>query len=162
MKIGVFDIDNTLIIHGNGSESYYKINENTDFRKLLESKKFDKIYIYTNGTYGHGDSVVKHLNIDDKISFIYGRDNLRNMIKENFMKPHINSFNTVNNSIKYQNNIINTNDHQIYFFDDMEENLFTAHNIGWITILIKPNGNTNEYINYSYSNIYSALINMNI
>ena len=164
MKIAVFDIDDTLIIHGNGSQDYYRFSTNTFFRELLESKNFDKIYIYTNGTYGHGFKVVNHLNISDKISFIYGRDNLKTLLYPKHMKPHLDSFNFVNNSIKYDAGILNdkNEDHEIYFFDDMKNNLETAKNIGWKTILIKPENSKENYIDYSFPNIYSALINMDI
>ena len=163
MKILVFDIDNTLIIHGKNSNGYYKDGcVMSNFRELLESKNFERIYIYTNGTYGHGEAIVKHLGISDMISFIYARDNLRIAMEkkgpiqhgEN-MKPHPDSFDYVHLSIIADSG---SEDNEIHFFDDMKENLKTAHDKGWITYLINPNERTETYINHSFSNIYSALI----
>jgi len=162
MKIAVFDIDDTLIIHGNGSHDYYNTTANDSFRTLLESKNYDKIYIYTNGTYGHGFSITHHLNIYDMVSFIYGRDNLRPILYPNHMKPHIESFQFVNSSILSDLGIYNnsTHNHDIYFFDDLESNLETAKSIGWKTILIKPKNVEEQYIDHVFPNIYSALLNM--
>jgi len=160
MKIAVFDVDDTIIIHGTESRDYYTTS-NSNFRELLESKSFDKIYLYTNGTWGHGNSIAEHLNILDMVSFIYGRDNLQSMIYPRHMKPHIESFQFVHDSIiygsgAYNNNIIP----EIYFFDDLKQNLETAKQIGWKTILIKPDSTIEPYIDHVFSNIYAALINL--
>lgn len=160
MKIAVFDVDDTLIIHGQGSQNYYK-TFNSNFKELLDSKNFDKIYIYTNGTYGHGFMIAHHLNIYDDVSFIYGRDNLQPMIYPRHMKPHRESFEFVNSSILVESGLYGTNEeYEIYFFDDLKNNLRTAKEIGWKTVLIKPNGTEEPYIDHIYSNIYSALINL--
>ena len=98
MKIAVFDVDDTLIIHGQGSQNYYE-TFNSNFKELLDSKNFDKIYIYTNGTYGHGFMIAHHLNIYDDVSFIYGRDNLKPVVYPRHMKPYRESFDFVNSSI---------------------------------------------------------------
>jgi len=164
MKIAVFDVDDTIIIHGHGSNNYYTKTTNTFFRDLLESKNFDHIYLYTNGTYGHGYNIADHLNISDKVSFIYGRDNLKPILYPKHMKPYKESFDFVNSSILFHSGIYheNSNNHQIYFFDDLKDNLETAKNIGWKTILIKPNGTKESYIDYVFPNIFAALISMNI
>ena len=163
MKILVFDIDNTLIIHSNNSKSYYEKGcVTSNFRVLLESKNFERIYIYTNGTYGHGEAIVKHLGISDMISFIYARDNLKIAMEkegpiqngEN-MKPHAKSFDYVHYSIITD---VGTSDIEVYFFDDMKENMKTAHDRGWITYLTNPNETPDVYINYLFPNIYSALL----
>ena len=160
MKIAVFDVDDTLIIHGQGSQNYYK-TFNSNFKELLDSKNFDKIYIYTNGTYGHGFMIAHHLNIYDDVSFIYGRDNLQPMIYPRHMKPHRESFEFVNSSILVESGLYGTNqEYEIYFFDDLKNNLRTAKEIGWKTVLIKPDGTEESYIDHVYSNIYSALINL--
>ena len=80
------------------------------------------------------------------------------------MKPHEDSFNFVNGSIKTDAGIFNDNpeNHQIYFFDDLDVNLRTAKSIGWNTILIKPNGEQKNYIDHVFSNIYSALLQLEI
>ena len=163
MKIAVFDVDDTLIKHSN-SESYYEEKSDSNFKELLDSKNYDKIYFYTNGTYGHGLSVSHHLGINDDVSYIYGRDNLRVELNNsgknnnvNYMKPSLDSFNFVNSSIQADTG---TTDNEIYFFDDLKKNLETAHYLGWKTILIQPNGIRENYIDYVFPNIYAALIGM--
>lgn len=165
MKIAVFDIDDTLIIHGASSQSYYNQSSDTYLKDLILKKGFDKIYIYTNGTLGHGVNVCNHLNLYDNVSYIYARDNLRQYsgIAPYHMKPNPDSFYFVNNEIKIDSGIYNDNldDHQIYFFDDLPINLINAKNtVGWNTILIKPNGKKDKDIDHVYSNIYSALTQM--
>jgi len=175
MKIAVFDVDDTLIIHGKGSQDYYKTKTNDAFKKLLESKNFDKIYLYTNGTHGHGESIAKHLNIYGMISFTYGRDNLQPRVNPRMqidpdtgmplhMKPSKDSFQFVNDSIFSHNSINNDiyNTHEIYFFDDLVDNLKSAKKVGWKTILIKPDDVTENDIDYVFPNIYSALLTMDI
>ena len=160
MKIAVFDVDDTLIIHGQGSQNYYK-TFNSNFKELLDSKNFDKVYIYTNGTYGHGFMIANHLNIYDDVSFIYGRDNLQPLVYPKHMKPYRESFEFVNSSILVDTGLYDTNqDYEIYFFDDLKTNLKTAKEIGWKTVLIKPNETEESYIDHVFSNIYSALINL--
>ena len=160
MKIGVFDVDDTLIIHGSGSQNYYNNNNNNNLRELLQSKGFDRIYLYTNGTYGHGLNISEHLNISDMVSFIYGRDNLRPALyPPRHMKPYQESFNFVNESIQSDSGSF---DNDVYFFDDLKENLQTAKNIGWKTILIKSNETLKPYIDYVFTNIYSALLNLDL
>ena len=156
MKIAVFDIDDTLIIHGNGSNNYYK-NVSSNLKELINSKLYQKIYIYTNGTWGHGYNVIKGLDLLDEISFIYGRDNLQKELHPYHMKPNINSFEFVNKSIQYDSG---SQENEIHFFDDMKENLKTAKEIGWKTILINPTGIQENYIDYVFPNIYSALMSI--
>ena len=157
MKIAVFDVDDTLIKHAINSESYYTGTVRSNFKDLLSSKNYEKVYLYTNGTYEHGKSVAQHLGIIEDISYIYARDNLKTELKNNHMKPSLKSFNFVNKSIEIDSGSIQND---IYFFDDLKQNLRVAKDIGWNTVLIKPNGMTEEYIDYVYPNIYSALISM--
>jgi len=162
MKIAVFDVDDTLIIHGESSQSYYAPSTDTYLRDLILQKGFDKIYIYTNGTLGHGENVCRHLNIYDNVSYIFGRDNLQQYsgIAPKHMKPHPESFTFVNNEIRIDAGIYNddSNIHQIYFFDDLPINLINAkESVGWNTILIKPNGQKVQNIDHVHANIYSAL-----
>ena len=42
MKIAVFDVDDTIIKHTNGSESYYTGRVNSNFKDLLKSKGYEK------------------------------------------------------------------------------------------------------------------------
>ena len=156
MKIAVFDIDDTIIIHGKESNNYYK-NIKSNFKEILDSKLYERIYIYTNGTWGHGYNVSKQLGILDNISFIYGRDNLQKILHPYHMKPNFNSFDFVNRSIQYDSG---SQDNEIHFFDDMKENLKTAKQIGWKTILINPLGIQESYIDYMFPNIFAALLSI--
>ena len=157
MKIAVFDVDDTIIKHGQQSESYYTGRVSSNFKSLLNSKGYEKIYLYTNGTYGHGTSVAEHLGISDDISYIYARDNLRNELQKEYMKPALRSFSFVNMSIQADTGSTNN---EIHFFDDLKENLKVAKEIGWKTILIQTNGFMENYIDHIYPNIYAALISM--
>ena len=154
-KIFIFDIDDTIILHTKERNDYYKMDSGDTLKKMFQKLDYSKIYIYTNGTYGHGYNVINNLDIED-ISIIFARDNIP--IQPPFqMKPHINSFKYVHETIQNENQI-GTNEY--YFFDDMKENLRTAKNIGWITILIHPDfvNQKEEYIDYVFPNIYHALL----
>ena len=71
------------------------------------------------------------------------------------MKPHIESFNYVNNQITdYKRN-----DYKIIFFDDLIENLVSARKVGWKTVWISNNFlKKPDFVDYSFPNIYDALI----
>ena len=71
MKIAVFDVDDTIIKHTNGSESYYTGRVNSNFKHLLKSKGYEKVYLYTNGTYGHAEEVLNNM----KLNNIFNKDN---------------------------------------------------------------------------------------
>jgi len=146
MKIFIFDIDNTLILHTSKNTDFYHKSE-SKISTLISSTNVDSIYIYTNGTYGHGKKVCESLNIS-KTKKIFGRDTLPSM------KPHIQSYNFVNNQIINDNGRNN----EIYFFDDIVENLLTAERIGWKTVWISPNFMQKQrFIDYAFPNIYEAL-----
>ena len=149
MRIGVFDVDDTLILHGNGSETYYQGKADTNIVEMLYYANYDRIYLYTNGTYGHGVAVAEHLGITNYVSRVFGRDSIP------YMKPHILSFEHVNREIERDTQTCN---HEIHFYDDLPSNLATAKKLGWVTILIKPNGVKENYIDSVHSNIYSALL----
>lgn len=146
MKIFVFDIDNTLILHTNKKTDFYQKSD-SKISTLISNIKVDNVYIYTNGTYGHGEKVHKSLNIP-KTKKIFGRDTLP------YMKPHIQSFHFVNGEIISENGRNN----DVYFFDDMVENLLTAERIGWKTVWISPDFMQKQrFIDYAFPNIYEAL-----
>ena len=147
-RIFIFDIDDTLILHTKERNDYYNINTEQSFKKLLESVEHNGVFIYTNGTYGHGEGVVNNLQIN--VDGMFGRDTMPNM------KPHINSFNYVKNIIDKK---INQNDECI-FFDDLLDNLNTAKRIGWSTVWITPNFNNGspDFVDYVFPNIYQAMI----
>ena len=53
MKIFVFDVDNTLILHTNQNIDFYK-KGNSKISKLILNTNVDAVYIYTNGTFRVG------------------------------------------------------------------------------------------------------------
>ena len=152
MKLFIFDIDDTLIIHNEENQNYYEDKQNTELRKLIKNTISDENYIYTNGTYGHADGVTKSLNIQDLMKLMFARDTVPEM------KPYMDSFLFVQKKICLDLQRIN-NDY--YFFDDMLENLFTAKKVGWKTIYISPNflkAKSYLFVDYAYPNIFEALI----
>jgi HAD superfamily hydrolase (TIGR01509 family) len=148
-RVYVFDIDDTLIIHTPQHNDYYNGGTDETLQKLLNSLNADGIYIYTNGTYGHGEAVVKNLKLENSINGIFARDTIP------FMKPYNESFDYVRSQIVSD---MNTYDIEFLFFDDLLDNLKTAKGIGWNTVWINPkSSNKEKYVDYSFSNIYQAL-----
>jgi len=161
--IFVFDIDDTLVLHTKDNNHYYQSSENKELRKLLDECPSSYNYIYTNGTNSHGEGVTKGLHIRDKIKTIFARDTVP------YMKPYVESFTYVNKTIQRQ---LQSKNNDIYFFDDILDNLQTAKYIGWKTIYISPNYkkyrpqlddfnvvvNKYPYIDYTFPNIYQALL----
>ncbi len=148
MRIFIFDIDDTIILHTKENINYYDHpNKNTVLKDLLDEINCDKIYIYTNGTYGHGEGVVENLYLN--VDGIFARDNIP------YMKPYIASFNYVDFTIKKEN----ISNHEIYFFDDLLDNLKTANRKGWITIWITNKKTVKPYyVDLVFTNIYEALM----
>ena len=109
MKVLIFDIDNTIIIHTNANNNFYSKNNNSTLSNLLSKMKNKKIYIYTNGTYDHGRLLINNLSMENKIKKIFSRDTIP------YMKPYIQSFEYVNNTIIKENKTID----QSIFFDDL-------------------------------------------
>jgi FMN phosphatase YigB (HAD superfamily) len=150
-KLFIFDIDDTLIIHTNEDTNYYQNKGDFELRKLIKNSISDHNYIYTNGTYGHAEGVTNALNIRDIMRLMFARDTIPEM------KPYMESFQYVQKQITRNLQWI-TNEY--YFFDDMLDNLFTAKQLGWKTIWISHNFKKNNYdfVDYSFANIYQALI----
>ena len=151
MDIYIFDIDDTLVLHTKESNDYYNTTGNTTLRDLLSEFKNLKCYIYTNGTLGHGELIIKNLQL--QVDTIFARDVIP------FMKPDKRSFRYVNREIKKDNDNIK----QIVFFDDLKENLKVAKHLGWTTVWINPNRNEKEYyIVFVVPNIYESIIYFNL
>ena len=151
MKVLIFDIDNTIIIHTNANNNFYSKNNNSTLSNLLSKMKNKKIYIYTNGTYDHGRLVINNLSMENKIKKIFARDTIP------YMKPYNQSFEYVNNTIIKENKTID----QIIFFDDLKENLYTAKKFNWTTVLIGIDNKKEPYIDYTFPNIYESIIFFN-
>ena len=155
MTILVFDLDDTLLM----SKSYnrYSDIEPDHYLNLLLFNLKCKKFIYTNGTYGHAHDSLINMQCKELFDEIYARNTLM------YMKPHIRSFNEVRNNIIYRHNNSNTDD--IIFFDDLLNNLKTAHDIGWVTVWIKDTNesiNDKIYINYHFRTIREALENLKL
>ena len=152
MNIFIFDVDDTLILHNQETNDYYNTYNDGELSKLVKTINVDHIYIYTNGTYSHGYGIVKNLLLNNiiPVNNIFGRDNNK------YMKPDIRSYNNINEII---NNRISNKTKEIYFFDDLIENLVTAKQIGWKTIWISPDFvDKPHYIDYAFPNIFQALM----
>ena len=146
----IFDLDDTLLM-SHTYKSYNDIKPDKYLNFLLFTLKHKK-FIYTNGTYGHGDKSLMHMNLTSQFKDIYARDIIP------YMKPYYRSFNHVRNSLLYKHNC--SKDDTFIFFDDLDDNLRSAKNIGWKTVWINPNCNNvdNEnYIDYKFKNIIDAL-----
>jgi HAD superfamily hydrolase (TIGR01509 family) len=150
-RVYIFDIDDTLIIHTPDRIDYYHAENDGTLQKLIQGLDKSGVYIYTNGTYGHGLGVIKNLNLEKDVIEIFARDTIP------YMKPYNESFDYVQGEIIKD---MNTYDIEYLFFDDLLENLRTAKGLGWTTIWINPKSSSNEkYVDYSFSNIYQALVN---
>ena len=149
-RIFVFDIDDTLVIHTKGNNDLYNMNSDNELQKLIKDTPHKALYVYTNGTYGHGYSVLNNLTLTRDFSHIFARDNI------SYMKPLYESFLYVDKEI----NRNKTNQDVIIFFDDIIDNLLMARKFGWITVWVSPDFQKKpKTIDYAFANIYDALIN---
>lgn len=152
MKIMVYDLDDTL----------YDTRLLKDKNRIVYDEELYELlnnghpsYIYTNAVLSHTLDILDRQNIIDIMKGIYHRTN----IIEN-MKPYIQGFRTVEEDILYKQNISIFDPVEIYFFDDLPENLKTAKSIGWKTILINSFYYEKDYIDFQYSSIKEALRGM--
>lgn len=157
MKSLVFDLDDTLLMSG----TYKRYNDIIPDQKLINIlyNLSNPKYLYTNGTYGHGIDGLDALNLRNNRDFsdyhIYGRDSIP------YMKPNFKSFNYVNNSIMYDHDDYNS----VIFFDDLQDNIHMAYNMGWETVWIHKDADNNHkphYMDHAYTNITDALQNIDL
>ena len=154
MDVFVFDIDDTIIMHTKEFNDYYDSNENKILSEILSEFKNIKSYAYTNGTYGHGKAVVDNLHLP--IERVFGRDTIP------FMKPEQKSFLFVDTEIRSELKEKGIEVKDIFFFDDLKDNLYVANRFTWKTILIDPDiGKKESYIDYVFPNVYEALLHFN-
>jgi FMN phosphatase YigB (HAD superfamily) len=147
----VFDLDDTLIIHQKGVNLDYNMIKIDKLLKQLLDNCNNECYIYTNGTFGHALAVIKKMDIKQNFYKIYSRDTIP------YMKPDMRSYISVENDIY---GIYSEND-EIYFFDDLLQNLEAAKKFGWTTFWIHPNfltGHQYDYIDYAFKDIHTCLI----
>ena len=153
MKVFIYDVDDTLIIHSPENTNYYEKTKDTDLQNLIKNTISDKNYIYTNGTYGHGQKVKSALLLDKEISKVFSRTETLP-----YIKPNMISFLSVQRRIIMD---CRTDENIYFFFDDMVNNHKTAKDLGWITIWVSPNFIDKEkysFIDYAYPNIFEALL----
>ena len=151
MDVFVFDIDDTIIMHTPEYNDYYDSNYNLILSEILSEFKNIKLYAYTNGTYGHGKAVVDNLNL--QMERVFARETIP------FMKPEEKSFLFVDTEIRSELKEKDIDVKDIFFFDDLKDNLYVASRFTWKTILIDPSmGKKENYIDYVFPNIYEALI----
>jgi FMN phosphatase YigB (HAD superfamily) len=130
MKYYIFDLDNTL----------YKLNENMkivntiDIILLNKLKTQGTIIMFSNATYSHCDYWCSILNIKEYFPTIISADNLQHT------KPNPLSYEKVIElcNIKETDNV--------YFFDDIPINLYSASKYNWNTYLINKENNMKKYI----------------
>jgi FMN phosphatase YigB (HAD superfamily) len=151
MKIYIFDLDDTLLYKP--YKTYDDIEIDDELQYLLNTNNYPK-YIFSNATTYHVNISLRNLGILNNFIRIFARD------KVPLMKPYPEAYNYVNTNI-LRNIYYNYNqDVDIYFFDDLIENLYMAKKHGWITILIKPFTQSNKiysYIDYHFETIVDAL-----
>ena len=151
MDVFIFDIDDTIIMHTKEQNDFYDTNNNTILSDILSEFKDVKFYAYTNGTFGHGKSVADNLNLN--LERVFGRDTIP------FMKPEQKSFLFVDTEIRSELKEKGIEVKDIFFFDDLRDNLYVASRFTWKTILIDPSiGKKENYIDYVFPNIYEALL----
>ena len=142
MNYYIFDLDNTL----------YKLNENMkivntiDITLLNKLKTQGTIIMFSNATYHHCVYWSSILNIKEYFSSIISSDNLQHT------KPNPLSYEKVIElyNIKETDNV--------YFFDDIPINLYSASKYNWKTFLINKDNNME---NYNKTNEYSENNNTN-
>ena len=145
MLYWVFDLDLTLYqLPSNVEFSYKYLTPNGHLNYLLIMLPSKKL-IFTNGTENHAELSLNKLEIKHNFSSIVARDTIRDL------KPNYDSF------IKFKRiNKIKIND-KCVFFDDLAENLISAKQHNWITVLINKNNYIHESIDFWFTNIYIAL-----
>ena len=121
MKIMVYDLDDTL----------YDTRLLKDRKKIIYDEELYTLlnnghpsYIYTNAVLTHTLDILNKKMIKDIMKGIYHRTNIIE-----HMKPNIYGFRTVEEDILYRENVSIFDSVEIFFFDDLPENLKTAKRI---------------------------------
>ena len=148
MKVFIFDLDDTIIYYPFGIVDYDNIRPDVTLFNLLDELKYPKI-IYTNGTKGHAEDILKNMRLTRSFTAVYARDTMP------AMKPMMESFSFVEKDIRKHINEKN----KYYFFDDRLENLQTAKARGWETIWVHDDFmNCPYYVDHAFPNIHTALM----
>ena len=151
MKIYIFDLDDTLLYKP--YKSYKDIRLDYKLQQLLKDCKYPK-YIFSNATTGHVDESLKQIGIYHHFTSKFTRDNVP------LMKPYPAGYRYVNTNVLFQNVNLDyyyNDDVDIYFFDDLLENLITAKKFGWTTIWIQDTEEYYPFVDYQFKTIIDAL-----
>ena len=146
MLYWIFDLDHTLYnLSKQERFSYSKLHKNTQLNAQLYLLPCTKI-LFTNGTVGHAETSLKKIGIYKHFEGrIFARDNL------NSLKPNMTAYERLINAVG-----IRTSD-KVVFFEDSVENLITAKNYNWITILICKGRCLLDEVDFCFSNINISL-----
>ena len=63
----IMDIDDTIVLHTKGKHDLYNMNSDTELLELISGLNYQKLYLYTNGTYGHGYNVSSNLQLNELV-----------------------------------------------------------------------------------------------
>jgi len=166
MYIYIFDLDNTLLptsdiqkkivnipsnTPGISSTNFYNFIKKNNTLDQLIKKIPNKKYILSNATKLHVINSLERLGIINNFDEIIDRD-ITYTLKPN-LNNYIITMNLVSSSLNINNNLIS-----YIFFDDMISNLITAKYIGWITVYIGNKQNRHNSVDYSFNNIFDALL----
>ena len=148
MKVFIFDLDDTIIYYPFGIVDYNNIRPDVTLFNLLDELKYPKI-IYTNGTFGHAEDILKNMRLTNIFTAVYARDTMP------AMKPNMLSYKFVENDIRKNINEKN----KYYFFDDRLENLEVAKARGWETIWVHEDFmDYPYYVDHAFPNIHTAVM----
>lgn len=170
MNVFVFDLDNTLI-----DTNFIFSRENIQ-NKQVNSFEFYKQNIYHNPIYKKTALLIKKLKgpkiLMTNASRIHGyyAMNAMGLVKTFIgqvdrdsgygIKPSHGMYMKVNDiAFNIKSPIMKR---RIIFFDDLKENLRTAKNYNWITVLISPSEQQQKskcnYIDFTFTSIHQALM----
>lgn len=150
----IFDLDYTLYsasdVNDKGSDrDFYNSFKPKEFMNHLLDKLDGNNYIFTNGNFHHAMDVIKKMNLAWNFKDIQSTD----MVSDK-LKPDPEVYNEAIKKFKILKN------ETIFFFEDSVENLITAKEFGWNTILIEPkfSGKKPAFIDYAFKTIEEALL----
>lgn len=125
--------------------AYKNINNRPKLKNLLNCIKNPK-YILTNANNLHATLSLKNMNLYDNFNKIIDRDLMK------CLKPNIQAYKVAMDLVGIKN------PQKCFLFDDQIPNLLTAKLIGWTTIYIGKSNHNNINIDFSFNNIYEALL----
>uniref|UniRef100_A0A6C0B591 FCP1 homology domain-containing protein n=1 Tax=viral metagenome TaxID=1070528 RepID=A0A6C0B591_9ZZZZ len=154
MKKFIFDLDWTLYnrrdnIDETTTTTYYNSFKPKIFLGELLRELNEPVYIFTNGNMEHAIEVLTRLGL--KKFFPNTRIITRDHIQ--YLKPHPDGyFRSIYNFQIHR-------DDEVYFFEDTPENLLTAKNFGWKTILVGDKKiNNKKFIDFTFEHVEEALL----